>query len=492
MPSSDSPYQSATNNVSGRLLFGGSVVLLVASQIFGGGPGDIGETALQLLALGLLPWALPTAWKRTGIALDQRIILCLLGAVIVLVLWQLIPWPAALWQQLPARAAYADELLVAGLPPTAHVLSLTPHATEATLWALLPPAALLVAALALPWQSRLRLLDVVLAMAAISVLLGFFQIAGGADSALRLHAFNNGTGTLGFFANRNHHAALLYMALPLAAWRFGTARLPLARVTLGGLLLLLILGLALTFSRAGIALGMLGALLAVPLLIGDRQQPWARRIPLLLGTLALAAVVQYALYGILQRLDADPLDDLRWTLFENTRALAAMYAPVGSGLGSFVQAYASDAPTSQLIASYVNHAHNDWAELYLEAGAIGLGLAIVWVGWLLRTGWRARRRAATQRDARAIHAAMIALLLVLLHSLVDYPLRTPAIATIAVLCVAWLSGARGAAKATLPVGGSDDVAAPPRHGGSAASTARPHHTPSPTSPTWAADQPSPW
>ena len=48
------------------------------------------------------------------------------------------------------------------------------------------------------------------------------QMMGGADSPLRFYAVTNPDRAVGFFANANHHAALLYCAIPFAvSWALG-------------------------------------------------------------------------------------------------------------------------------------------------------------------------------------------------------------------------------------------------------------------------------
>ena len=65
------------------------------------------------------------------------------------------------------------------------------------------------------------------------------------------------------------------------------------------------------------------------------------------------------------------------------------YAPFGGGFGSFEAAYKIVEPVNLLSLQYLNHAHNDYLELAIEAGLPGLALAGLWIvliGWL---SWRA-------------------------------------------------------------------------------------------------------
>jgi O-antigen ligase len=94
---------------------------------------------------------------------------------------------------------------------------------------------------------------------------------------------------------------------------------------------------------------------------------------------------------------------------------------------------------------YVNHAHNDYVELWLEGGLPALALAaaaLVMVGWQLRKYLRSPDEGRSdEMHYRGLNlGAALSLLLIALHSIVDYPLRTLTIATYASLLAAVLLG----------------------------------------------------
>ena len=116
------------------------------------------------------------------------------------------------------------------------------------------------------------------------------------------------------------------------------------------------------------------------------------------------------------------------------------YAPMGAGLGTFRQAYApfEAKHTTNLGHAVANHAHNDYAELWLEAGYPGLFAMIVF--WLLfmalgvRVWWKQKQ--AGSFDVLLSRVAWVGVLLALLHSYADYPLRTTADASVFALLLA--------------------------------------------------------
>jgi O-antigen ligase len=425
---------------SSRSIFWCCIALLVAAVLGGGGQGGLGDVGAQLLAvvllaqLGWLAFYHRLTWRSNGWVRWLPVL------ALALPVLQLLPIPSAWWSIGPARAELAAQLAAAGVIPTG-VISLNPGATERSLWWLLPPVALFLGTLCLPRADHRRLLAAVLALAALSVLLGMAQIAEGPESALRFYSNTNRTEAVGFFANRNHLATLLVMALPLALAATGwglTERLdgrhvsPLWLVCGSGLVIFLILGIAIASSRAGLLLGMLAVFGSLPIVLSFRKRRGARRVLALAVGIAVLLSVQFALLGILQRLERDPLDDARWEYARTTREAAAAYAPLGSGLGTFRQAFQPFEAKYRPGPVIVNHAHNDYLELWLEGGMpavilMGLGgLAWAWRGvqlWWLRSPEPADAADTSRWLARV---AWLSASLSLIHSTLDYPLRTTA------------------------------------------------------------------
>src|SRR6516162_6499183 len=139
-------------------------------------------------------------------------------------------------------------------------LSLEPSGTWLGLLSLLPATAVFLAMLSVEQRSRRILIVLILVIVFASVLLDILQVMGGENSALRFYAVTNRDRAVGFFANPNHNAAFLYCAIPfVAAWAIGLVRDHRRNRTLGLaflvlLIVMIILGLTVTRSRAGMAL----------------------------------------------------------------------------------------------------------------------------------------------------------------------------------------------------------------------------------------------
>jgi O-antigen ligase len=287
------------------------------------------------------------------------------------------------------------------------------------------------------------------------------QVAQGPSSPLRFFEVTNPTEAVGFFANRNHFAALLYsLTLFAVAWsaetalangvrtdrkKYETASI-VARLGAFTILVVLVAAQAMARSRAGLGLTIVALFGAFAVTLWDRQSgPGVTPPKLLVGAIALAVMfaVQFTLYRILERFAFDPLEDSRLSFARSTIEAARAYMPFGSGIGTFVPVYGMfEKPEDALINGYVNHAHNDVLELWLEGGVVGLGLIGLLAFWLVlrsvvvwRRGFPPGSREVDRSLARA--ATMIAALLIA-HSVVDYPLRTGAMMAIMAFACALL------------------------------------------------------
>jgi len=387
---------------------------------------------VAVAGLPLLAWAIWRMRLRSPERSERFPFLILAGCFLV-GLVQLIPLPPALWTALPGRAILAADLIAAGVQPGWAPISLTPYATWGALLSLVPAAALFLATRTLDGRGRHLLILVGLVVGVLSAVVGGLQVAGGPESPLRFYAVTNPNPAVGFFANRNHLASLLVCLVPFAAIQIieSLGRRPVAGVKLAlmlGIVGLAIVGAAMTQSRAAILL----LALAIP---GSLALAWRaglvrdhRRIAIglvVLGLAGAAALSPLAFAGALDRFDGGVSGDLRFKAAKVTAGAIVTYAPVGSGLGTFVPAYMAAEPPSSLESTYINHAHNDWLEVLLEGGLPALAVLVAFLIWYGRAALRAWRPGRNSGGPMA-RAASLVIALLLVHSLVDYPLRTPA------------------------------------------------------------------
>lgn len=404
----------------------------------------IGGTARPLNVLLCFLASLPTlALLLMGTRRRRLGWIELLALALYALAWlQLVPLPPAIWTALPGRELAVQVLDVAGLPLGWRSLALDPGAAASALASVAAPLILLIAAARLRSEEQRRLLQAVVALALTTAVIGVLQrVTGGMTLYDIEHA---GTAT-GLFANRNHHAAFLACAmvlLPALKPSPATAGSGLLALAAG---LILFTGILATTSRAGIALGAL-AVAVSPLL-------WLRpslRIVVGGGVLLVAgglALLQLpALAPVFDRFAA-LAQDQRLDMAETTWAAARTYFPAGSGWGSFVPVFMSFEDLDTLTDRYVVAAHNDYLQLLLEGGLLGLAAAVAApLALLVLAGlhWRA------QVPARIWSLWWVAAIL-LLHSAADFPLRTDALAAMLALAFAMQDNRRK----RLPADGID-------------------------------------
>jgi len=427
--------------------------VIVMALLFGGGTrqGLWSDVIVQLAALPLFAWALFKLAPRR-LPRSAQFGLVLLCAILALPLVQLIPLPPRLWGALAGRGEIASAYKAANMQLPWLPLSLDPVATWRGLLSLLPATAIFLATLSLDRAGRRISIGLVLAIVLLSVPLDLMQLMGGRDSPLRFYAITNVDRAVGFFANANHDAAFLYCAIPFAAaWAIGLMREQNDYRRLGIFVLLVLLavvviGVAGTHSRAGMALA-IGAGFSCLLLIWRSSYGQIGRRLLAYGVaanlVALLIAFQFGFTSMMGRLeDADVIQDLRWPIAQVTTQAALANMPFGTGFGTFVPVYQMFAPRTLLLDKYVNHAHDDWLELWLTGGIPGLALAIcflVWFGISTFSLWRSDPPGAPTLDTALARAASIVVVLLLLHSTVDYPMRTIALTVLFAICCALMA-----------------------------------------------------
>ncbi|MCL9999644.1 MAG: O-antigen ligase family protein [Erythrobacter sp.] len=383
-----------------------------------------------------------------------RALLALGAAAVCLPILQLIPLPPSLWTQLPQRGAVAEGFALAGAALPWMPLSLDPDATLAVLASLLVPAAGLALFAAASPRGVQRALAAVVVVAIGSILLGIMQLLDGEGTVLQPYAITNPGKATGLFANRNHLATLLVMAIPCAVllagrdkrWRGGV----LAAILTGGPVL--------TGSRAGIGLAIVAAAVSLAAIHAPARAraPW---LALLGAGAALGAAAGLWLAIAPAAPAPGGIEQQRPFIIVTTLEAARDHFPVGSGGGSFLRVYQHHEDPAVTTPEYRNHAHNDYAEVLLEYGAPGAALVLAAIGWWAVAAFAAWRGGPGCAGARA---GVIMLGVVLAHSLVDYPLRTAALALLA--AAAGIIAARRDEAAQAPAAGQSEAPQDdPRH-----------------------------
>jgi hypothetical protein len=210
--------------------------------------------------------------------------------------------------------------------------------------------------------------------------------------------------SVGVFANENHFSSLIYCGIIFAGFQF--IFLNRHRLLYFVSVLIFVFILFAYNSRAGMIIALL---ISVPvyLVFVSHQSP---RWRLVLAEAVIVAIPFVLLFYKIGNVE----DGTREGLNAVTLTALLHYFPFGSGLGSFVHIYPMFDTVSAIGRSFINHAHNDWFELTLELGIIFPVIIILLAIIIIQSKWR---------DGLSGLAILIIIAL-LLHSTVDYPLRT--------------------------------------------------------------------
>jgi O-antigen ligase len=423
--------------------------LLLCLTLGGSAQGIWANLVLQLLGLAVLASAALARPIEPWPKAQTSLFACALAAVALIGL-QLVPLPPAIWQHLGGRETVADGFDVLGLQQPWLPVSLTPYDSIAMLPIIVPPLALLAAM----WRLGSRPLWLILALVAGTVggiLLGALQISSAdpTTSPWYLYSRTNYGVATGFFANANHMATLLVITLPFLAALLAAARrdggnvqrYSAAFALVAGAALVIAVGLAINGSLAGYGLA-IPVVAASVMILFPRRTSMGRWIAIGVAVLAVAVAGAISLspVGGSGRAQASSSVLTRQEIMSTTARAAGDFLPLGSGLGSFRRVYAlyEDHQRPDLTA-VVNHAHNDYLELALETGLPGILILIAFLIWWGRAAWRAW---VSPEQLPYAKAAAVASAAILVHSLVDFPLRTAAISACFAMCLGVLAASR--------------------------------------------------
>lgn len=434
------------------------LVLLLSIVFVTGGASRVDVQSLPILApLSVVACAVALATLKRQHFQGRGWLAVAVGLIIVMTALHLVPLPPALWKMLPGRQPLEVIDAIAGFGSVSRPLSLTPANGWHAMLALFAPLAVLLFGVQLSRDDLFRVLTALIGFAALSGLLGLAQVIGDPQGPLYFYQVTNNGSAVGLFANRNHAALLLGLMFPMLAvfastgpaGQDGGNRRLLFALAIATVLIPLIL---ITGSRSGLLTSLIGLAGAAMLYREPSASRSARRgkaavmisARLLLSGVAVVALCFLTLYfsraeAIDRLFSQSAADDARPDFWAVSLDMVWHYFPWGSGSGSFIEAYQIAEPMRLLDSTYLNHAHNDWLEIAVTFGLPGmLALALAGLFYLRQTysvwwGMDGKRRSVAHARMATVAIAMIAI-----ASVTDYPLRTPTFLCISALLVLWL------------------------------------------------------
>ncbi|HEV3165915.1 MAG TPA: O-antigen ligase family protein [Isosphaeraceae bacterium] len=200
----------------------------------------------------------------------------------------------------------------------------------------------------------------------------------------------------------------------------------------------ILVGVLASLSRSGF-LGMVSA--AMVTIVAIRPKP-VRLAGGLAAVLALACVFQFAagISAPVQRLatlaGGQPFAE-RWEIWREVAGAWSSSPALGTGLGSFPAATAAFLTRDR--GEFFAHAENEYLELLIEGGIIGLGIALLGLLASASSVHCALRAAAGRGEGALFLGGLFGVTALATQSLGDFPLHIPAVAVVATILAGHLA-----------------------------------------------------
>ena len=470
---------SSDVNRPGRIARGCVLVaVVVAPWLFGAGDTWAYMVLCLLIYIGAIFWLFRVLGSQeTHIRAAGTTVVLL--AVAVLAVFQILPLPSGFVRQISPVAAEAQrearalvrtagvsEFVPAGVSVSAHsqTLSASPGAGRHSLYLVAAAIAVFVVTANCfhRWHELRWAVSVLVGSSFIMAVLGIIHEFSGNTAVLWLHEPHFGGSVFGPFANPNHYALHMNMALGaalgllLAAVRRAKLResrswrelLGMASTRSGGRVVLLAFAIAvmggsvcISLSRGGIVslMGAIGGLSILLWMSGDNRRYGS--IAAGACALVLAMVVWLGWEAVTSELgtlvEVDPIRDGRTVAAGATLDIFRKTPVLGTGFGTFQYVFPSFQPAS--LPHRWLYAHNDYVQLLAEGGLVAglaLGAAVFLYGQYVRVRWKRTRR----RGQLLALGLLMGLGAAAVHSAIGFGLHMPAnlflFAALAGFCVA--------------------------------------------------------
>lgn len=348
-------------------------------------------------------------------------------------------------QLLPFRGGNvsADLLSV----PASQALSLAPYMTRFAVVQLVVYLVFFAAALAyLNNQKRLRaIVTTIIVFGAFWAFFGVLQRIAKVDGIYGVRVTNQAF-TFASYVNQHHFAALMEMTIGLTlAVLFGRATKPDKRIFLVAAALSMGIAILFTGSRGGLIslLAVLIFVIAANLLKkrdgnpeetdGETTKNYRRSFALVIGGLALVlglfgAVIMLGgdeslLRGVGLTEDGADISNGRIHFWQITLKIISDYPILGTGLDTFGMAFTRYDTWNGSFR--IEQAHNDYLQILSDAGIFGFVCVAAFIFLLFKQGLRTIAKSSDVFRRSVALGALAGCFGIIIHSLFDFPLRTP-------------------------------------------------------------------
>ncbi|MDP6438270.1 MAG: O-antigen ligase family protein [Candidatus Brocadiia bacterium] len=447
-----------TERLLSRLLAGTIIAALAFAPLAFGAVEPWAYSVLAVLAYTALALACVRAAVRRSASGFATPILLPAGLALLLVAVQYAEWPVGILKAVSPEAArfYAGAAALTGVEGEAagFAPSLYRHATRDALIRLSSYVALFLATCAYV-RTRKHISTIAGAIVTVGFavsLIGIVQNLAGTRKLYGWRELTRGGALFGPFVSRNQFASYagvcLFVGLGLLLahaahaagstrrWREGLQRVLTCRAHRDFLVAFAVglIGAAViwSLSRGGIlslVLSFAGVFLAARLtrFVGGKQ--------LYVAAVCLVIVAWVTYLGwdsvvkrvsTLDEVARDPLATWRWRIYSDAGRMSLRFPLLGTGAGTFLSVYPfyRTLPTDAITVS----PHNEYLHVLVETGFGGLAILLLTMGLIYRRVWRGLSDRHYPFARGFLAGGVGALLMVTLHSLVDFPMRSPAIA----------------------------------------------------------------
>lgn len=453
---------SASPDHASSLSFWLLVAFLAILWVAGGASrADVlGQAVVRFAAWSIIVVAILALARVDWRAVKEPAII--LGAAALLVALQLVPLPPAIWTELPSREIFAEAAILTGMDQPWRPLSISPSGTSNALASLIVPAVVLLLAANLTREQHWRIAIFVLGLIGAGAVLGVLEFSGGTFENPLINTIDGAVA--GNFSNRNHFALFLAVGCVLAlTWALRDTPTPWKVGAAFGLLVIFALVILATGSRSGVLLGLAGiglAFLAFHRRAVQQFKAIPRKLALPIVGIVIAVVIGAVWLSIgLERAASveratflEGEADLRSQIWPIALDMSQRFFPAGTGFGTFDPVFRIGEPDAMLNPRYINLAHNDWLQIFLEGGIVGLVMLAAAVLWFVLRSFRAWSSLHGATGSRFLaRAGSVVVALILAASVIDYPVRTPMVMALLALAAVWLvqtqsgKGVRGTA-----------------------------------------------
>ena len=402
----------------------GSLVAVVAlsALLF----GAVYPWAIAIVALVTMSAFTYFLWRGNGYEIDfnnDKGILVALLLLIAYPLFQMIPLPLSL---LDAIHPHLKEIVTISpnAPPMFHSISIYPFATEME-------ASRLALYLAVFFMAAFGTRDeegsyrIIKALVIFGFILGVFGIIQYATWNGKIYWFKAPLSphalSFGPFVNRNHFAGFIGMIIPLSLGLTLMSRRVEKKVMYAFLGIAMAIALFFTLSRGGI-ISFFAGLFVFSAFIFTRDMSRMKLLPIFLFVFVLAVyLLFFGISPIIEKfIHSETSTQSRFIAWQGTLSAFRDYPVFGTGFGTFQHIFKAYQPES--LRLYWTHAHNDYLELLLELGIVGMVIVGLFFIVIFRTIMKIQWRGREVYLGAALFASMTT---IAIHSLVDFNLHIP-------------------------------------------------------------------